>query len=368
MAAYHHVYVHLPFCEVICHYCDFYTARAKYARHDEFFAALLRELTNARAQLSSPLAAVYLGGGTPSVSPAPLLRDFLRTFGDHIGPGTEITMEANPTNLHEENLSAWREMGINRISLGVQSLNDVLLKRLGRVHTGEAALAALTLAKKYIPNVNADLIYAVPGQDETEPAHHALRLAEVGATHISAYHLTLPQTHFLFAQLPPDELAWSQIKALTETLAPRGFAHYEVSNLALPGFESRNNANYWGGGPYWALGPSAHGFDGERQRWKNVPDWEEYVRRIMAGASAEAEREELSLEQRRIEYLFTALRTNRGLNLEAFSQQFGHDIMQRNSTLLKKLLKEGLATLDNGHFALTFSGKMLADEIVRKLL
>lgn len=368
LPAFEHLYAHFPFCEVICHYCDFYTARAKDARHEDFFEAMMLEQNLALEKLSRPLKAIYLGGGTPSASPPLLMKDFLAGFGAFIDENTEVTMEANPNNISAAALASWKEIGINRISLGVQSLNDSLLKRLGRTHSASAALDALSLAKQFFSNVSGDLIYGVPGQAEAEPAAHALQLAEAGATHISAYHLTIPQTHFLFAQLPADTLAWAQIKALADALSPLGFSHYEVSNLALPGFESKNNSNYWSGGPYFAFGPSAHGFDGHGSRWKNVADWEEYIRRLRAGESPEAERETLTLEQRRIEFLFTALRTNRGLDLPKYAQAFGQNLMQRNGAFLQNLVSEGLATLDNHHFALTFAGRMLTDEIVRKLL
>jgi len=366
--SYRHLYAHFPFCDVICHYCDFYTARAKDARQEDFFSSLIAEAKAAIPNLSEPLNAIYLGGGTPSVSPPELLEKFLLVFQPLIGPETEITMEANPTNISAESLASWKAMGINRISLGVQSLNDSLLKRLGRVHTARSALDALSLAKNYIANVSGDLIYAVPGQEESEPAEHGILLAQAGATHISAYHLTLPNTHFLFSQLPQDSFAWSQIKLLAEKLAPLGFEHYEVSNFSRPGFASKNNSNYWGGGPYWALGPSAHGFDGGSSRWKNVADWEEYVRRIKEGQSAVEDRENLTPEQRQIEALFTSLRTHKGLDLASFKENFGQDLGRRHAAFFERLEKEGLAVLANGHFILTFSGRMLTDEIVKKLL
>ncbi len=366
--SYRHIYAHFPFCEVICHYCDFYTARAKEARQEDFFQALFLETEKALPHFTQPLSALYLGGGTPSVSPLDLLDRFLGLFQNHINSETEITLEANPTNINATSLAAWKKMGINRLSLGIQSLNDQRLKKLGRVHSAEMALNSLRLAREYFDNVNGDLIYGVPGQELEEPAQHGEQLVRAGATHISAYHLTLPQSHFLHSHLPADDFSWQQIDQLAQRLAPHGFEHYEVSNFALPGKASRNNSNYWQGGPYWALGPSAHGFDGKNSRWKNVADWQEYIRRIQAGECPIGEKELLSLEQRRIETLFTSLRTRKGLFLEGFQREFGEDIASRHGLFLQKLEKEGLGRLANGHFMLTFSGKMLTDEIVHKLL
>lgn len=365
--AYQHVYVHLPFCDVICHYCDFYTARSKEARHGEFFSALRKEAALALPSFG-PLEALYMGGGTPSVSPPEELHRFLDLFRDHISPATEVTMETNPTNINAANLRAWREAGVNRLSIGIQSLDDILLKRLGRVHNAAAAESALRLAREHFSNVSGDLIYGVPGQAEGDPAEDAKKMVAAGVTHISAYHLTIPTTHFLHPKLPDGDFAWKQIEAVAKALGERGFEHYEVSNFGRPGCFSKNNGNYWRGGPYWALGPSAHGFDGKLTRWKNVADWEEYIRRLEMGESAVAETEQLSLEQRRIEALFTALRTSEGLDLARFQKDFGEDLPSRHASLFRAWEKEKLGHLANGHFVLTFAGRMLTDEIVQKLL
>jgi oxygen-independent coproporphyrinogen-3 oxidase len=368
MAAYRHIYVHLPFCDVICHYCDFYTARNKDARYDEFFAALGIEARLNLPKLTEPLEALYFGGGTPSAAPTALLAAFIEIFQPWIAPQTEITLEANPNNITEANLRAWQAMGINRLSLGIQSLDDVVLKRLGRTHGAEPARQALQLARKYIPNISGDLIYGVPGQAPNDPARDALSMAGLGLTHISAYHLTIPSNHFLHAKLPEDSFAWKQIEKVAAALAPLGFEHYEVSNFGKPGFQSKNNSNYWRGGPYLALGPSANGFDGEGTRWKNVADWEDYVARLERGESPVEETEYLTLEQRRIETLFTSLRTSKGLDLARFQREFGEDLLLRHASLFEALGKDGLGALANGRFVLTFAGRMLTDEIVRKLL
>lgn len=361
-----HAYVHLPFCDVICHYCDFYTARSQGARHEDFFSALAKETLLQLPLLEGKLKALYFGGGTPSVSPPELLHQFIELFGDRIGPETEVTLEANPNNVEPGRIRAWKAAGINRLSLGIQSLDDTVLKRLGRTHSADLAKKALALCLEEIPNVSGDLIYAVPGQSERQPAEHAREMAEIGLKHISAYNLTLEPGHFLHARLPDDAFAWNQIQKVAEILETKGFRHYEISNFGQPGFESRNNKNYWKGGSYLALGPSAHGFDGESLRWRNVANWEKYIERIRNGESAIEEREELSPEQRRIEALFTGLRTSEGLNIEAFARKFGQDLLQHPE--IKEFEKRGLATVTNGHFVLTFSGRMLSDEIAQKLV
>jgi oxygen-independent coproporphyrinogen-3 oxidase len=365
---YEHAYVHLPFCEVICHYCDFYTARAKGARYDEFFEALEKEARQAMPNLAPRLKALYFGGGTPSAAPAGKVAAFLELFRSRIGPETEVTLEANPVDVNEPNLALWKSSGVNRLSLGIQSLDDPTLKRLGRVHSADQALRALRLAGECLGNVSGDLIYGVPEQDVSTPARHARLLAEAGATHISAYHLSILPTHFLHPRLPDDQHAWSQIEGISQALAQAGFAHYEISNFGKPGFFSRNNGNYWRGGPYWALGPSAHGFDGEEKRWKNVSDWEEYIKRCASGLSLRDEEELLTAEQRMMEVLFTSLRTQEGLDLQAFQAKFGHDLLTRHASLWALWEKEGFGTLAKGCFIPSFSGRMLADSLVQKLL
>lgn len=361
-----YLYVHLPFCEVICHYCDFYTVRAKDARQEDFFAALTAEAKAQFPSLAPRLKAIYLGGGTPSASPPELIERFLDLFRDRISADTEITLEANPTNINATLVTAWKKAGIKRISLGIQSLDDSMLKKLGRVHSGEQAISALRMCLAEFENVTGDLIYGVPGQAEEQPAEHAGIMAGLGLKHISAYNLTLEPTHFLHPKLPDDVFSWKQIQKLAETLEARGFRHYEISNFGMPGFESRNNKNYWAGGGYLALGPSAHGFDGAFTRWRNIADWEKYIRLANLGESVREEVEELTLEQRRIETIFTSLRTAEGLEISKFAEKFGQNLLENPA--IKECEKSGLGRVTNGSFVLTFSGRMLGDEIARKLL
>ncbi|MGZ3683489.1 MAG: radical SAM family heme chaperone HemW [Bdellovibrionota bacterium] len=364
-----YVYVHIPFCEVICHYCHFYTARAAEARDQgPFFRALGLEANRALPDLAPELEAIYFGGGTPGASPPEKIANFLQLFGNRISPQTEITLETNPSNVTKERARAWRDAGVNRLSLGVQSLDDPTLKRLGRAHTADEARRAVEICGAEIPNLSCDLIYAVPEQPEGTPAAHALELHHLGARHLSLYHLTLEKNHFLHANLPSDTFAWNQLRHVADTLEPLGFRHYEVASFALPGAQSRNNMNYWSGGPYLAFGPSAHGFDGNLERWSHVSDWREYERRAEAGESTRAWTEQLTDEQRRIEVIFTRLRTSSGLDLDAFARRFGSDLRETHRSWILRWEKEGLAKVEESCLVLTFSGKMLLDEIARALI
>lgn len=368
MNSFEHVYVHIPFCDVICHYCDFYTARTKDARFEEFFTSLNKESEKQKPHRAPHLKALYMGGGTPSASPAPLLEKFLRTFGSAIDASTEVTLEANPNHLTEENLLAWKDMGINRLSLGIQSLEDSTLKRLGRTHSGAEALSAIERAGKIFSNLSCDLIYAVPDQSVDRPAQDAAAILGAGAHHLSAYHLTLEPQHFLYARLPTDEQAKNQIAKVVEICASHGLDHYEMSNFGSERTFSRNNLNYWGGGSYGALGPSAHGFDGERKRWRNLADWKAYGDAILKGENPLESEETLTDEQRRIEVLFTGLRTKFGISLSKYERDFGYSFLERHKIELDRLVNSGLALIDGDRFKLTFEGRLLTDEVVKRIL
>lgn len=368
MGLYRHIYLHVPFCEVICHYCDFYTARTKEADFEKFFAALAAEARSVRHQLADQIHAIYFGGGTPSSAKPDQIRLILDLFRDRIGTDTEITLEANPRDITKANAIAWRDAGINRVSIGIQSLNGRILRRLGRAHSAEEAVAAIKICVETIGNVTGDLIYGVPGQATDEPANHAVMMAELGVKHFSAYHLTIPKEHFLFSSLPEDGIAFEQIQMVAERLAVYGFRHYEISNFGKPGYESQNNLNYWHGGPYLALGPSAHGFDGENVRWQNVANWNEYVSRIEMGNSPVETREILGPEQRMIEAVFTGLRLEEGLDVARIEKAYQCDLLGKKASIFRAWESEGVGKLSGGVFVPTFRGRMLADELARKLL
>lgn len=368
MSNYSFVYAHFPFCDVICHYCDFYTARTKESDQAAFLSAITKEAYTFLDRERPKLHALYLGGGTPSVSPIKELGQFISGFHNFLVSGAEVTMEANPNTIADESLAAWKIMGINRLSLGVQSLEDSTLKRLGRTHSASEAIECIKKIVRLFPNTSADLIYAVPGTNKESLIEDAKKLVDLGIPHLSAYHLTLEPKHFLFSKLPNDEFASEQVERLSEFLQAQGYEHYEMSNFGKPGFRSKNNSNYWRGGAYFALGPSAHGFDGARERWKNVADWKAYINRINLGESVVESRETLSAEQCQIERLFTSLRTLEGLNLTRWEGDFGYSLLDRRAQPIERFVKDGLATLSNGHFVLTLKGRLLADEIVKKLI
>lgn len=360
------IYIHLPFCDVICHYCDFYTARSANARHEELTNAIQLHLEQEKNLFSKNLRSVYFGGGTPSVTPPKLLNEILQPLLPFLDSNTEISLEANPHDVTAENISSWRALGINRLSIGIQSLDDKELKLLGRTHSAKQALLAVELAAKHLPNTTADLIYAVPEQKAEAPAQFAEQLASLGLSHLSAYHLTLQPQHFLFRKLPTNDQAHSQITNLRESLKKFGIVQYEVSNFAQPGFESKHNQVYWSGLPYLAYGPSAHGFDGKYQRWHNLSDWELYCKKVAKQESVVGDSETLSNSQRILEILFTGLRTKKGADLALLANTYSFPT-EKVFPIIKKFIDSKHLEQKGDFLCPTESGLFLADEITQKI-
>jgi oxygen-independent coproporphyrinogen-3 oxidase len=362
-----HVYVHIPFCETICHYCDFYVERTRGADYPLFFQALGKEFELRRDQLSPKIKTLYFGGGTPSEAPFELIEKFIRRFEPLLDSDAEITLEANPTSIMENSLIHWRAAGVNRLSVGTQSLRNPHLKRLGRTHNSDQALRALELAASHISNVSADLIYGVPGMKESDAARDAVRLADVGMSHVSAYTLTLTSEHFLFKKLPSSNETMNQSEAIREALSAHGLECYEASNYARAGYQSRHNQAYWGSRPYLAIGPSAHGFDGKSFRWKNIADWKRYAQLLAEDQEPTDSTEELTKEQMRLEFLITRLRTKKGFAFADYNQLFAADWPNEKIQIFNELAKSNLGAIETGHWRPSFAGLMLADSIALRL-
>jgi oxygen-independent coproporphyrinogen-3 oxidase len=319
------LYIHLPYCRSICPYCDFVKAPLHHAEPERLLTALAREWELARrsrdAWWGRPRT-IYVGGGTPTaLGPADLAR-FLAWIGEawDLSRVREFTAEANPEGLDEEKLSILLRGGVNRLSLGVQSLEPAALRALGRIHTAESALEALALARRAgFRNVSVDLMYGVPG--ETPEGFHAAldRLVALGVPHVSAYPLQVEEGTPLHAKVargaaavPGEEEVLARYEDLVSTLATAGYRHYEVSNFALPGCRSRHNEGYWTRRPYLGLGPGAHSFDG-RARWRNEESIARYFERVESEELPREDRHEISAREASEESVFLGLRRARGL-------------------------------------------------------
>ncbi|MBI4365173.1 MAG: radical SAM family heme chaperone HemW [Candidatus Latescibacteria bacterium] len=332
------LYIHLPYCRSICPYCDFVKAPLHRAEPARLLAALERERTLVVAAEGAGTGSVwsrprtiYVGGGTPTALDAGSLRRFL----DWIRSGwdrsrvREFTVEANPEGLSDEKLEILREAGVDRLSLGVQSLEPAVLRFLGRIHTAEGALSALDRARRTgFRTISADLMYGVPGETPEGFWVALQRLVALGVPHLSAYPLQIEEGTPLHAKVrrgelrPEDEDAVAERYGdLVEILSRAGYRHYEVSNFALPGSESRHNEGYWLRRPYLGLGPGAHSFDGSA-RWRNEESIARYFERVESGALPREERIALTDRESAEERVFLALRRSRGLRVGSHLKAF----------------------------------------------
>ena len=328
------LYIHLPYCRSICPYCDFVKAPLHRGEPARLLNSLAREWDLAReadgAAWSLPRT-IYVGGGTPTALDAPALARFLAWVveGWDLGRVREFTVEANPEGLDAEKLSILLGGGVNRLSLGVQSLEPAALKALGRIHTAEAALEKLALARSAgFRNVSVDLMYGVPG--ETAEGFRAAvdRLVDLEVPHLSAYPLQLEEGTPLHAKagrgavvIPGEEEVVARYEELVTTLARAGYRHYEVSNFALPGFHSRHNEGYWTRRPYLGLGPGAHSFDGGA-RWSNTNSIEGWFTGVESGALPREGRRTLTAREAGEEELMLSLRRSRGLRVTRHLARF----------------------------------------------
>ncbi len=315
------LYVHFPFCETKCHYCDFYSLgreRVRTGDEDRFEKALTLEAHKATQNhlLAPQLDTIFFGGGTPSMTPPETMQRALEPlFADSkVTSDTEWTMEANPSSVDLKSLKAYRAFGVNRISMGVQAMRDDLLLRLGRVHSRDAALKALVaIFESGIQNVSVDLLCGVPGQSLQDIDEAINTLTRFPISHLSCYLLTLPPRHRMYKELPDEDTQLSHLLHLVEWMKSLGFEHYEISNFAKPGKRARHNLAYWKGHSYLGLGPSAHSFDAARgRRWKNISSLHTYATRLEKGEPVMEWEETLSASQKELERWMLALRLDEG--------------------------------------------------------
>jgi oxygen-independent coproporphyrinogen-3 oxidase len=313
------LYVHFPFCETKCHYCDFYSLgkdRARPSDPDLFEKALNRECAQSAELLAPRLDTIFFGGGTPSMtSPESMMRALEPlNLSSRIDDQTEWTMEANPSSIHYEAMKLYRQMGINRVSMGVQSMREEHLTLLGRVHSRQAAIEALTqVFEAGFENVSVDLLCGVPNQTLEDLESGMEALTGFPITHLSCYLLTLPKHHRMYPQLPDEETQLSHLLFIDKKMREKGFDHYEISNFAKPGKQARHNLHYWKGQSYLGLGPSAHSFDASLgKRWKNVSSLHRYSDLLNQGKSVMEWSEALTEEQSHLEKWMLALRLSDG--------------------------------------------------------
>lgn len=369
------IYIHIPFCKQSCYYCDFHFSTNQTLK-EEVIHAISNELVIQQNYLQGEeIETIYFGGGTPSLLSKGELDVILNSIYKHYSVISlpEITLEANPDDLTKEKIQILKEVGINRVSLGVQSFDDTILKFLNRAHNSKDALTCIfDLREAGIGNLSIDLIHSIPGQDDPLLMQNLEQVIKLAPKHISVYSLTI-EDKTVFGkwasrgQLKPVEESQSanQFELVMDTLTESGYQHYEISNFCLPGFESSHNSNYWKQKKYLGVGPSAHSFDGNSRQF-NISNNHLYLKSMHEG-KIPYEKEILSLENKINEYLFTSLRTNHGCNLSYLHNTHNYNLKKINSDYIQSLLNEGYATLSQDVLLLTRKGKLLADKIAADL-
>lgn len=366
------LYLHIPFCKQACHYCDFHFSTNQTLK-EEIVTALLKEMEMQQEYLAGELIeTIYFGGGTPSLLSSAQLESLLVGASKNftLAPSLEITVEANPDDLSPLLLKGLRAIGINRLSIGIQSFDESVLKFFNRAHNAAQSVTCIENARQAgFDNISIDLIYSIPQQSLPEWKENIKKAISLRPEHISAYSLTIEdktvlghrQKKGLLQPLPENESAL-QVELLMDELEGAGYIQYEISNFCLPGFYSKHNTSYWQQKKYVGLGPSAHSYDGITRQW-NVANNHAYLSSIQRGALS-FEKEVLTRSNKINEYIFTTLRTQWGCGVPYLAEVFDFTLDQQK---LDKYTQQGLLQIENRTIFLTAKGKLLADHIAMDL-
>lgn len=371
------VYIHIPFCARKCVYCDFYSVGARMADWPRLVSALLDEarvrvpeLTGAGPKCDT----LYIGGGTPSLLPPGEFGRLAAGVLSLTGPVSEFTVEVNPDDVTGELADAWRGAGVDRVSMGVQSLVDGELRAIGRRHDSRRAREAYDTLRRRFGNVSLDLMFGLPGQTRRSLRESVAGVIDMRPEHVSVYSLMYEERTALTRMRDsgridetPEEESAAMFADITEMLDAAGYEQYEISNYSLPGFRSRHNSAYWSGEPYVGLGPAAHSYDGLRTRRANAPDVRAYISRWLDGGGDAVTVETLTDDELREEMIMTRLRTRGGIPLEEFRRRFGAVAFRSLLSASRRWVAAGLMEERDGTLALSRRGVMVSDEIIVSL-
>jgi len=364
------IYIHIPFCRQACHYCNFHFSTSLRYKN-ELVGALLKEISLPQEYLSGEtIETIYFGGGTPSLCSKEEIASIVEKIQSSfiVSENAEVTLEANPDDITRYKLKDWKDTGINRLSIGIQSFFDEDLQWMNRAHTAKQAVDNLQLAVASFSNISIDLIYGTPSLTNERWKQNVDTAIAFNIPHLSCYALTVePKTPLdkLIRQhkspdINPDKQS-EQFLLLMQWLREGRYEHYEISNFAKAGFRSRHNSSYWQGKKYIGIGPSAHSFDGNA-RWWNIANNNSYIESVNKG-TIPFDKEQLTPGQKLNEYIMISLRTIEGLNLSGLDQQASFELKAAS----KKYIETGLMTMENDFLKLTNEGKLLADGIAADL-
>lgn len=366
-------YVHIPFCTQICYYCDFSKVFIKNQPVDSYLEHLLQEFHSYDIQ---KLRTLYIGGGTPTALSASQLEVLLDGLTKNLDLSVleELTIEANPGDLDADKIAVLQNSAVNRVSLGVQTFEDKMLKKIGRSHTEKDIYENIDRLKLAgFDNISIDLIYALPGQTMEQVKENVAKAISLDIPHMSLYSLIL-ENHTVFMNrmrrgklpLPKEELEAEMFEYIIAELERAGFVHYEISNFSKPGFESRHNLMYWDNAEYYGIGAGASGYvDGVR--YKNHGPIRHYLKAVEEGNACITE-EHLTLREQMEEEMFLGLRKKSGVSMERFEEKFERSFQELYGDIVKDLIQQGLMQLDGDHVRMTKRGLFLGDTVAERFI
>ncbi|HBR14425.1 MAG TPA: coproporphyrinogen III oxidase [Candidatus Omnitrophica bacterium] len=364
------LYIHVPFCDRKCFYCSFIVSIGQRPLFNSYIDALTKE---ARQYKGATIETIYIGGGTPTLLERVQMEKLFVMIREnfHFSDGIEWTMEANPEGMNARKARWLKEMGVNRISLGVQTLNEKYLTYLGRNHNRQKALEAFDGTREAgFKNINVDMMFGFADQTSDELRKDLEEITRFNSEHISVYSLSVEENSRFYAKkisLPDDPIQTDQCLLVMKTLEEKGFAQYEISNFSKPGKMSQHNRNYWTGGEYIGLGVGAHSHIHGKRFW-NVPRLNKYMAHIQEKGSAVESFELLTGEQRMIETLLFGLRMNAGVDLNKLEQRFHWSLDGERRRRVNAFVQEGLLVWDGAVLKTTQQGRLLLDELCARLI
>lgn len=368
------IYIHIPFCRKACHYCNFHFSTSERLQKD-FVPALLKEIELQQNYLSEPVSTIYFGGGTPSILPSAdidlILQHLHKTFS--IEQDAEVTLEANPDDISSAKLNEWKAIGINRLSIGIQSFFEDDLRWMNRAHNAQQAAECIVLAQQAgFYNFSVDLIYGTPTLSNNYWKQNVEKAIELSIPHLSCYALTVEPKTALQKMIAQKKMANVEsekqaihFEMLMEWMNAAEYEHYEISNFAKPGFRSRHNSSYWQAKPYLGFGPSAHSYNGSSRQW-NIANNALYIQSLHKNIIP-FEMETLSANQRFNEYIMMGLRTMEGLSLQKVTSEFGELRTQELLQSAQTYLRHHTLKIENDYLQTTTKGKLMADGIAADL-
>lgn len=369
------IYIHIPFCKKACHYCSFYFVVSP-AQIKNYLLALAKELEARKNEHTDAIIdTIYFGGGTPTLLSIAEIEFILNSIRQHytISSSVEVSLESNPENLTLDYIADLKNLGFNRLSIGVQSFFDDDLKSMNRAHTSEEASLAIQNAQRHFHNLSIDFIFGLPYSGLENWKKNLTKAIEFNIPHISTYNLTVEEKTFLARKLARKEVEIQSDETLNEMylytiefLEKKNYINYEISNFGKKNYFSRHNLAYWSGANYLGFGPSAHSYDGNKRRW-NVSNLKNYIENISNNIEY-ADSELLTKENKYNEFIMTRLRRNTGVPTQEIQLYFGDSFLQHFESSVKIYMEQNKIFKQNNSYVLTNSGKLIADHISSELM